>query len=55
MLRLWEMFKMQKFALPNENKKNLLIKEIRSISTFFKFSKDLENLLGNFTKGAIFS
>ena len=54
------MFKMQKFALSNQNRKNLLIQEIRSISTFFKFWKDLENfeilnLLVNFTKGAIFS
>ena len=51
---------MQKFALSNQNRNNLLIKEIRTISTFFKFWKDMENfeilnLLVNFTKGAIFS
>ena len=37
MMGLWEIIKMQKFALPNQNRKNLLIKEIRTMSTFFKF------------------
>ena len=49
MLGLWEMFtvKCKNLFCKNQNAKNLLIKKICTISTFFK--------LVNFAKGAIFS
>ena len=59
MVGLWEMQICKNLLSENQNKNNLLIKN-RTISTFFKFRKDLQNfeilnLLANFTKGVIFS
>ena len=47
--------KCQNLLCENQNKNNLLIKEIRTISTFFKIGKDFQkfeilNLIVNFTK-----